>query len=71
MLVLTRKTGQVVTIQLHETVDPQITLGELFANGPIQVMVTEINPIQVRLALRADRKFLILREECVRKPKVV
>ncbi len=49
MLILTRKSGQVVIIDLVEGVDPRTPAGELFAQGPIAVMVTGIRPSQTRL----------------------
>ena len=71
MLILTRKPGQVVTINLREDVDLKTPVGELFAQGPIEVMVTAVNGAQVKLGIRADPRFLILRQElCVREPEV-
>ena len=63
MLILTRKPGQVVTIDLLENLDPQTPVGELFVQGPIRIMVTAIQGGQVKLGLSADPRFLILREE--------
>jgi len=63
MLILTRKPGQVVRIDLLENLDPQTPVGELFAQGPIRIMVTAIQGGQVKLGLSADPRFLILREE--------
>ena len=34
-------------------------VGELFAQGPIEVMVTTVNSAQVTLGIRADPRFLI------------
>lgn len=71
MLVLTRKPGQVLQINLREGVDPNTPIGELFAQGSIEVMVTAINGDQVKLGIRADQRFLILREElCACEPEV-
>ena len=63
MLILTRKSGQVVIIDMMEDLDPQTPIGELFARGPIEVMVTDIQGTQVKLGFTADPRFLILREE--------
>ena len=71
MLILTRKPGQVLNIDLREDVDLKTPVGELFAQGPIEVKVTAVNGAQVKLGIRADPRFLILRGElCVRKPEV-
>ena len=63
MLILTRKSGQVVIIDMMEDLDPQTPIGELFARGPIQIMVTNIYGAQVKLGFTADPRFLILRKE--------
>jgi len=71
MLILTRKPGQVLKIDLREDVDLKMPVGELFAQGPIEVMVTAVNGAQVKLGIRADPRFLILRKELsVREPEV-
>jgi len=72
MLILTRKPGQVLKIDLREDVDLKMPVGELFAQGPIEVMVTAVNGAQVKLGIRADPRFLILRGElCVREPETM
>jgi len=63
MLILTRKPGQVVRIDLMEDLDPKTPVGDLFAGGPIEVVVTSVNGAQVKLGLNADPRFRILREE--------
>ena len=63
MLILTRKSGQVVIIDMMEDLDPKTPIGELFARGPIEVMVTDIQGTQVKLGFTADPRFLILRQE--------
>ena len=63
MLILTRKSGQVVIIDMMEDLDPKTPIGELFARGPIQIMVTDIQSTQVKLGFTADPRFLILRQE--------
>ncbi len=63
MLVLTRKPGQAVQIDLMEDLDPRTPVGDLFAQGPIEIVVTGIRGEQVKLGLTADPRFRILREE--------
>jgi len=63
MLILTRKLGEIIRIQLAENIDPQTPVGQLFTNGPIKFMVTHIQSTQVRLGIAADPRFLILRDE--------
>jgi len=72
MLILTRKPDQVLKIELREDVDLKTPVGELFAQGAIEVMVTAVHGAQVKLGIRADPRFLILRGElCVREPEAV
>lgn len=68
MLILTRKPGQAVIIDLAEGLDPRTPVGELFAQGPIEIMVSGIRGSQVSLAVHADRRFHILRDELCEEP---
>lgn len=63
MLVLSRKEGQVVRINLAKGVAPSLTVGELFSAGPIEITVTRIAGGTVRLGIQADRRLTILRGE--------
>ena len=63
MLVLTRKPGQTVIIDLEEGVDPRTPVGELFAQGAITVRVLDVVGAQVKLGFEAEGRFRILREE--------
>lgn len=42
MLVLGRKVGEVVRIDLAEGVSPSLTVGDLFSRGPIEITVTKV-----------------------------
>ena len=63
MLVLTRKPGQIIDITPAPSLDLTTTIGELFSHGPIEVIALAINGSQVRLGIRADLGFLVLRRE--------
>jgi sRNA-binding carbon storage regulator CsrA len=63
MLILTRKPGQCIHIAPHESLDPATPVGELFREGPIAVMVTQVEGGQVKLGIQAHRGFLILRDD--------
>ena len=69
MLVLTRRIGEIIRIQLAENVDPDIPARQLFADGPIELVVTQIHGTQVKLGISADRRFLILRDELCREKR--
>lgn len=67
MLVLGRKAGQGIRIGLAEGVGQTTTVGELFSNGPIEIVVTSIDGSMVRLGIEADQRFKILRSELLDK----
>jgi sRNA-binding carbon storage regulator CsrA len=63
VLILTRKPGQRVRIEPAAAVDPGTTIGELFADGPIELVVTRVSGHRVRLGIVAPAGLVILREE--------
>lgn len=63
MLILTRRPGQIVRINLMEDIDPRTSIGALFGPGPIQVVVTDIRGVHVKLGFAADGRFRIMRAE--------
>ena len=63
MLILTRRNGELIKIDLHEDVDPDMPVGKLFAHGPIEIAVKKIDKSQVKIGIQASGLFLILREE--------
>lgn len=63
MLVLTRRPGQAIRIDLMEGVDAKTPVGELFTAGAIEVTVTGVKGMQVKIGIRADSRFRVLREE--------
>ena len=63
MLVLTRKPGQIVEIRPNPSLDPSTPIGKLFSRGPIEVVALKTKNTEVKLGIRADLGFLILRGE--------
>lgn len=63
MLVLTRKLDEGILIDLDPSADPSMPAGELFANGPIEIRVVEIATSRVKLAVGADRRLSVRRDE--------
>ena len=61
MLVLTRKSGQRLTINLQGSLDPATPIGELFRAGPIEVIVGRIDGDKVRIGINAHQDLLITR----------
>ncbi len=71
MLVLTRKPGQAIQIDLMEDLDPRTPVGELFGAGPIEIIIGGRRGDQVKLSIRADKRFRILRDELCPEPAAV
>ena len=63
MLVLTRKSGQIITIQPHASLCPATPIAQLFANGPIEIVVTQVWGNAVRLGIQAHSEFFTYRRE--------
>jgi len=63
MLVLARKPGETIRIDLMAGVDPQTPVGELFASGAIEITVAGIKGTQVKIGILAEQRFRILRGE--------
>lgn len=63
MLVLTRKVGESVKLDLKTSVDRLLAVGELFADGPIEVVLLGVARRQVKVGIQASPHVLILREE--------
>lgn len=61
MLIVTRKTNESITIEPLGDVDPDMTLGEAFQNGPIEIKLVRINRTRVRLAIAAPPEFQVWR----------
>ena len=63
MLILTRRPGQALTIRPERNLDLNTPVAQLFADGPIRVMVAGVIGPQVRLGVAADARLTILRDE--------
>lgn len=63
MLIITRKPGQSLTIDLLHPADADLPAGALFAHGPLEIVVASIEGARVQLGVRAHPRLLILRKE--------
>ncbi|MHB1529164.1 MAG: carbon storage regulator [Acidiferrobacteraceae bacterium] len=68
MLVLTRRVGESLRIYLDDNIDLTMPVGQLFADGPIEVMVVRCSGSQVKIGVAARSEFIVLRSELDRKP---
>ena len=66
MLVLGRETGQSLYINLADHVDPDMTVRDLFSDGPIIIGLSEVkSDHEAAIGIEASGAFKILREELV------
>lgn len=63
MLILKRKAGERIRIELDPQLDPATPIGELFRDRAIEILVTQIDAVCVKLGIDADARLLILRDE--------
>jgi sRNA-binding carbon storage regulator CsrA len=63
MLVVSRKTNESITIEPQDGVDLSLTLGDIFAQGPIVLTLTHIGPRRVRILVAAPKVLKVMRSE--------
>jgi hypothetical protein len=63
MLILTRHPGQLIALQPCPTLHPDTPIGRVFADGPIEILVTRVRGQQVSLGVAAHESLLIYRGE--------
>ena len=63
MLTFSRREGESLYICPTDDADLNMTLGELFTAGAIELSINMINDTQVSIALNAPTELLILRDE--------
>jgi len=63
VLVLERKSGEAVLIYPQDDIPSDMTVGELFSDGPITVSVKCREHVAIKLAIDAPGNMKILREE--------
>jgi sRNA-binding carbon storage regulator CsrA len=63
MLVLTRRSGQSIRLAPDPGLDPATPVGELFKQGPIQIIILDIGPNRLRIGIEAHSGFSIARNE--------
>jgi len=67
VLVLKRKAGERIRIDLDPGLDPATPIGELFRDRAIEIVVSQVNAVYVKLGIDADPRLRILRDELQRK----
>lgn len=69
MLVLSRRPSEAIRIVPADLGDPNMTVAELFANGPIEVVVLGSTGARVKLGITAPAALAIWRQDDVGKSK--
>jgi len=65
MLSLTRHENESLFIQLAKDVDPNMTVVELFKDGPIEVYVHDLRKTQIKIGIQAPQELNIVRAEMI------
>jgi sRNA-binding carbon storage regulator CsrA len=65
MLIISRRPGESLFIDLAESVDPDMTVGELFSDGPVEVAIMGVKGDQVKVGTEAPSELSIMRDELV------
>jgi sRNA-binding carbon storage regulator CsrA len=65
MLVLSRRSDESVVIQPADGVDGNITLAQLFANGPIQITLLGAPGRRVKIGIVAPEQLAIRRKDTI------
>jgi len=66
MLSLTRHENESLFIQLDKNTDPNMTVAELFKDGPIEIRVHDLRKTQIKIGIQAPQELDIVREEALR-----
>ena len=67
MLSLVRHENESLFIQLAKDVDPNMTVAELFKDGPIEIYVHDLRKTQIKIGIQAPQELNIVREEVLEK----
>ena len=63
MLVFTRRSGETFVLYPDPKLDPNTTIAELFARGPIEITVTETKLHHARIGVDAPPQIHVYRSE--------
>ncbi len=65
MLILTRRIGETIQLNLADFVDSDMTVGELFSHGSIEIALLGIKGHQARIGIQASAILNIARTELI------
>ena len=62
MLIVSRKDAESILIRPSDDIDPQMTLRDLFCNGPIEITIFSGNGNRVKMGVQAPTELTIWRK---------
>ncbi|MEM1176051.1 MAG: carbon storage regulator [Pseudomonadota bacterium] len=62
MLIVSRRDAESILIRPGDDIDPTITLGDLFENGPIEITIFSSNGNRVKMGVQAPEQLAIWRK---------
>jgi sRNA-binding carbon storage regulator CsrA len=63
MLAFTRRPGEFILLYPSQDIDPNMTVAELFSEGPVEVIFSEMKNGQIRVAVDAPDNLVVVRNE--------
>ena len=63
MLIVSRRDAESIEIKPGDDIDPSMTLGDLFRNGPIQITIFSSNGNRVKMGVQAPEQLAIWRKK--------
>ena len=63
MLIVSRKDSESILIHPGDGIDPNLTLADLFENGPIEIVVFSACDKRVKIGVQAPRQLSIRRKD--------
>lgn len=62
MLIVSRRDAESILVQPGKDVDPTITLGDIFQNGPIEITIFSSGNNRVKMGIQAPDELTIWRK---------
>ncbi len=62
MLIVSRRDAESILIRPGDNIDPSMTLGDLFQNGPIEITIFSSNNNRVKMGVQAPEELSIWRK---------
>lgn len=63
MLIVSRRDTESILIRPGDDIDPEMTLADLFSNGPIEITIFSPDGHRVKMGVQAPRQLSIWRKD--------